>query len=334
MALYKRGNVWWITISHQGDRIQESTGTSNKIDAQRFHDKKKAELWNINKLNGKATKDWNDAVLKWCAESQHKKSLLDDIRNFRWLDQHLNGLQLKDITRNVIEQIALIKEKGGVTPATVNRMLALIRAVLRKAEREWEWIDRAPAVRMRKEENKRIRWLTLDEAERLKNELPTHLANAMEFAVQTGLRRSNITSLEWSQIDFERCHAFIPAHKSKSGKAIAVPLNSKAMSVLRKQVGNHPLFVFTYRGQRITQFSTKAWRKALKRAGIKDFKWHDLRHTWASWHVQNGTSLQELQQLGGWASFEMVLRYAHLCSNHLKNIAERITATNLLQSKF
>jgi integrase len=74
------------------------------------------------------------------------------------------------------------------------------------------------------------------------------------------------------------------------------------------------------------------WRKALKRAEIESFRWHDLRHTWASWHVQNGASLQELQQLGGWASFEMVLRYAHLSSDHLKVAAERVRVTNWLHS--
>lgn len=74
----------------------------------------------------------------------------------------------------------------------------------------------------------------------------------------------------------------------------------------------------------------KAWKKALKRAGIENFRWHDLRHTWTSWHVQNGTSLQELQQLGGWTSFNMVLRYAHLNSDQLQNAAERITGTNLV----
>lgn len=237
---------------------------------------------------------------------------------------------LQDITRDVVERIAQIKEGDCVSPATVNRMLALIRSVLRKAEREWDWLEKSPSIRMRREDNKRIRWLTYEEADRLKNQLPEHLANAMEFALQTGLRRANITSLEWSQIDFDRRHAFIPAHKSKSDKAIAVPLNSKAVDVLKKQIGKHPQFVFSYGGRPIIQFSTKAWRKALSRAGIKNFKWHDLRHTWASWHVQNGTSLQELQQLGGWAGFEMVLRYAHLCSKHLRNAAERISATNLL----
>lgn len=148
----------------------------------------------------------------------------------------------------------------------------------------------------------------------------------MEFALQTGLREANITHLEWSEIDFNRSHATIPAHKSKSGKAIAVPLNQKAMAVLYNQLASqHRRYVFTYKNKPIKRFNTRAWRKALKRANISDFKWHDLRHTWASWHVQNGTSLHELQQLGGWASFDMVLRYAHLSSAHLKNAAERIS---------
>src|ERR1700722_11524451 len=97
-------------------------------------------------------------------------------------------------------------------------------------------------------------------------------------------------------------------------------------------MGKHSRFFFTNKGKPITQVNTKAWRHALKRAKIENFRWHDLRHTWASWHVQNGTSLQELQQLGGWTSFEMVLRYAHLSSHHLKNAAERVRVTNWLQS--
>jgi integrase len=293
----------------------------------------KAELWKVNKLKEKPTKDWNDAVMRWCVESQHKRTLHCDKANLRWLDQFLNGVLLAEISRNMIERIALTKEKSGASPATVNRVLALVRAILRKAEREWEWIDKAPTVRMRKENNKRLRWITAEESERLKSELPMHLADAMEFALHTGLRESNVSSLEWSQIDFDRCHAFIPAFKSKSGQAIAVPLNSKAMEVVQKQVGKHPNFVFSYIGRPIKWFNTRAWKKALVRAGINDFKWHDLRHTWASWHVQHGTSLQELQQLGGWASFEMVLRYAHLSSSHLKDAAERLSATNLLQSR-
>jgi integrase len=75
--------------------------------------------------------------------------------------------------------------------------------------------------------------------------------------------------------------------------------------------------VFTYEGQPIKQVSTRAWYLALKRAGIEDFRWHDLRHTWASWHVQSGTPLFALQELGGWETEKMVRRYAHLAADHL-----------------
>ena len=74
------------------------------------------------------------------------------------------------------------------------------------------------------------------------------------------------------------------------------------------------------------QVSTKAWYAAMERAGIEDFRWHDLRHCWATWHVQNGTPLFALQELGGWESPEMVRRYAHLAADHLAPYAERLCA--------
>jgi integrase len=175
------------------------------------------------------------------------------------------------------------------------------------------------------EDNRRIRWLTQEEARTLLKELPPHLADMAAFSLLTGLRQQNVTRLEWSQVDLFRQHALIHPDQAKTKKAIPVPLNSDAMAILEKQRGKHERFVFTYQGMPIIQCNTKAWRNALKRAKIENFRWHDLRHTWASWHVQNGTSLQELQQLGGWSSFEMVLRYAHLSSDHLKDAAERIS---------
>ena len=82
--------------------------------------------------------------------------------------------------------------------------------------------------------------------------------------------------------------------------------------------------VFTYKGRSVHQVNTKAWKRALERAGIANFRWHDLRHTWASWHVQTGTPLHVLQELGGWESVEMVRRYAHLSSQHLAQYVDKM----------
>jgi integrase len=265
-----------------------------------LHDKIKSDLWSNNYLGAKPERTWMEAVMRWLAESQHKRSLGDDKAHLRWVDPHLKNFTLNQITRDLVDNLAEKKLKEGVKPATANRMLEVIRAILRKAEREWAWIDRAPIIRMLKEDTKRIRWLTPEEASRLIQELPVHLADLATFSLATGLRQSNVTGLEWRDVDLIKRHALIHPDQAKTKKAIPVPLNETAIAVIRKQLGKHHQFVFAYRAKPIIECNTKAWKKALKRAGIEDFRWHDLRHTWASWHVQNGTSLQELQQLGGW----------------------------------
>jgi integrase len=177
-----------------------------------------------------------------------------------------------------------------------------------------------------------VRWLRREEAARLVAELPLHLADLAALTLATGLRQSNASFLTWAQIDLGRGMAWIHAEESKSGKAFAMPLNEDAMRILQRRRGEHPDYVITYNGYPVARTSTRAWKKAKERAGIEDFRWHDLRHTWASWHAQNGTSLHELQALGGWSCIEMVQRYAHLGGEHLKAAANRIDGTNLAQS--
>jgi integrase len=121
--------------------------------------------------------------------------------------------------------------------------------------------------------------------------------------------------------------------QAKARRAIAVPLNGDAVAIVRRRIGQHATHVFNFRGQPIRQVSTKAWYQALERAGIIDFRWHDLRHTWASWHVQNGTPLFVLQELGGWESPLMVRRYAHLSAEHLAPYADRLCSVRDMDSK-
>jgi integrase len=119
-------------------------------------------------------------------------------------------------------------------------------------------------------------------------------------------------------------HAWVGAGQSKHGKPVAVPLNATALEVLRRQLGKHRKRVFTDAGKPLGHANTLARRKALKRAGIEDFRWHDLRHTWALWHGQSGTPTHELQRLGGWRSSVMVDRYAHPAPDHLAKAAGRL----------
>ena len=115
----------------------------------------------------------------------------------------------------------------------------------------------------------------------------------VRFALATGLRDHNIVDLQWDQIDMQRKCAWVHADQAKGKRALAVPLSEEALAVITAQIGKHQIHVFTYQGQPVTRANNHAWRKA--RAGIEDFRFHDLRHTWASWHVQSGTPLHVLQ---------------------------------------
>ena len=139
--------------------------------------------------------------------------------------------------------------REGWTNATVNRTLELLRAVLRKCVNEWEWLDRAPHVRMLKEPTRRIRFLTREEAQKLLAELPAHMADMATFSLATGLRAANVTGLEWSQVDEERKLAWVHPDQAKARKAIAVPLNAAALAIVLKQKGTHATHVFSYQGQ-------------------------------------------------------------------------------------
>ena len=327
MSLYKRGAIWWIRFTApNGERVRRSSETTDKVAAQELHDQLKAEAWRIARLGEKPEYTWEEAVVMWLKEKQHKASLEKDQSVLRWVDPYLRGKRLKDIDRELLRKIADIKAKEK-TPATANRHMALIRAILRRAWLEWEWIDKVPKVPMFKVSSKRIRWITREEAEKLLSHLPDHQAAMARFGLSTGLRQRNVCRLEWESVDMQRRCCWIHADQAKARKPIAVPLNAEAMAVLSQQIGKHDTYVFAFEGKPVWQVNTKAWRKALKKAGIEDFRWHDLRHTWASWHVQAGTPLNVLQEMGGWESAEMVRRYAHLSAAHLADYADNIVPT-------
>lgn len=240
----------------------------------------------------------------------------------------MRNKKLTEIDIDLIDELIEARRKDKVSNATINRILEVIRAILNNALKKG-WLEKIPTIALF-DEIERDRWLTKEEVDRLLKELPPHLSDMAAFSLLTGLRKANVKGLRWKQVDLVRRHAFVGASQSKTKRAILVPLNGEAVEIIRKQMGKHFEFVFTYKGKSIKQCTTRAWRNALERAGIKDFHWHDLRHAWASWHVQNGTSLYELQQLGGWSSYSTAQRYAHLSSRQLKQAAARITGTNLV----
>jgi len=312
-----RGDTYWIDVMINGVRHRESLKTSDLKQAQELYDIRKAELWRKRVLKEKPKKTWADATKRWLSERDHKRSISDDKDKIRILEPLLGKKRLMDIDRDTIED-ALPQD---VKPATRNRYRALIRAILRACEREWNWLDRAPALRIESEPKRRVAFLSREQADVLVASLPEKYRTPVRFALLTGLRKSNVFGLQWENVNLERGMVIVHADEAKAGERILVPLNSQAKAILEAIPEPRQGFVF---GD-LKRISPSVWERACENAGAPWLRFHDLRHTWASWHAMAGTPLSVLQELGGWHSAEMVRKYAHLSPEHLAAAAEKVT---------
>ncbi len=322
MSLYKRGNVYWCKWVISGKEVRETTGTTDEESAQEYHDRRRADIWRTSKLGDISIETWDEAVIQWVEEhAKHKKSYETDRLRLVWLTDKLSGVRIDKITTDELIKLRkdLIKTRSQ---STANRFLAVVSAVLNYAHAKGK-LTGVPKIPYLAESDGRFIWLTQEQADCLIMELPSHLSLMARFGLATGLRRANITDLQWKDVDTHRSVAWIWAETAKGKKNISVPLNDDALKVLEEcKIVNSFGYIFTYEGKPVTRTTTAAWYKATKRAGIDpEFSFHGLRHTWASWHVMGGTPLSVLQQLGAWSSMAMVQKYAHLAPDFVANYA-------------
>ncbi len=323
MSIYLVGKTWYVDITPKnGPRLRESTGTGDKQAAQEYHDKLKAQLWRQSRLGEGpvSTATWDDAAKLWLGTKQRSKQ---EGYLVRWLTSQLKGVPLASMTSGLLEDVIASRV---VSAGNQSRYAMLMQAILNRAKLKG-LVASVPKIERQTPPEGRVRWLSAQEWERLQKHLPPYLLQAARFTLATGLREKNVLRLEWSQVDLKRKVAWIHPDQAKAKKAIGVPLNSDALRVLREQVGLSSLFVFPMAGRTtstLSRASSQSWYKALKAADLVGFRWHDLRHTWASWHVQSGTRLEELQKLGGWKSLSMVTRYAHFAPDHLAKVAGNV----------
>lgn len=297
----------------------------------------KADLWRQNKLGEKPAKTWDDAIARYFKEKCDKESIEHDRAMLNWSLKFLTLKQISEVTDDLLEKIIEARRQGnssrtpnGVANSTINRHMEAIQRVLNMTVK-WKWVTSVPKPRRLTEPEGRLRWLTLEEIDRLLKALPPHLNQMARFSLASGLRENNVLYLEWSQVDLNRKVCWMHADQTKAKKTITVPLSSEAIAVLRERKGIDDVHVFTYEGDVMSKASTNGWYRALKKANITGFTWHGLRHTWASYHVMNGTPLEVLQKLGGWASLDMVMKYAHLAPGHVASYAENSSATSYLR---
>jgi integrase len=254
-------------------------------------------------------------------------------------DTRLSNIRYVDLEgyRNHLRQKPTHK-KTIRTVASINREISCLHHVFQKGV-EWEMVERSPFERgktlLQKENNQRLKFLTEEEIPKLIEACPAHLRRIVICALNTGMRKTEILSLKWSQVR----EGFIYLQKTKTDEPRQIPINDtleKLFKEIRKgqKLGTESVFTYVNVGQgrkkksplsvvqNVESLPVKniktSFTSAVKRAGLSDFRPHDLRHTFASHMIMRGASLKELQELLGHKTMTMTLRYAHLSQEHKK----------------
>ena len=281
------------------------------------------EAWNIYRQNVLTLKN--------------SKTLLTDEGNWRkHVDPFLSHLPLECIKTHQIAAMRKTLEDDDLSPQTVKHCLALIKRIMRRAL-EWEMFSSpVPVFRMPVFDNRRVRFLTPDEAQTLLLKLKTRSTlwhDISAFALYTGLRRGEIFRLTAADIDLQSANVYVIGKNSKNKKHRFVPLNSEAMKIASHYAERNRMgALFQNQRQGRLKVVGQIFRQMVEECGfnhglsdrLQRVVFHTFRHTFASWLVQRGTPLVEVCSLLGHSNINMTMRYAHLAPDHAREAVSKL----------
>jgi integrase len=324
---------WIIRGTIRGIRIEESTGVNDRRRAEEIRAKREAELIAQSVYGRRAVATFAEAALSYLEQDGSKRFMEPIVR-------HFGTTALAVIDQDALDRAA-VKLYPNVATSTRNRQFYTpASAVLHHAARRG-WCPR-PFIQRPGAGTNRMRWISVEEADKLIASSAAHLRPLLIFLLYTGARVGEALWLDWCDVDLDRAHATFP--KTKNGEARGVPLHPRVIAALKRlshrdgQIFRRPDGRAYARpkggedhsaGSRIKTASNGACR----RAGIEDFHPHDLRHTWATWHYQANRDLGALQRLGGWKSVRMVMRYAHTNVAELSHTINALSGGKLGEAK-
>ncbi len=321
MAMYKKGDNWFIDYYHQGRRLREKIGPSKTL-AKDALAKRKAQM-----AEGKFFPDKDQPRLSFFKACElyyknhslpHKRSARYDVGVIRHFKEFFADRQIAQINSFDVENY-LAKRKQLVRPATVNRELNVLKSLFSKMIK-WDQLkgpNPVQQVEFLRVDNRRLRFLEKGEITTLLRLCDRKIAPILVMAICTGMRRGEIVDLKWADIDFN--NRMIHVLNTKSGKPRQIPINNNLLMILRGLARN---------GERVfdSQNLRKLFESAVRLAGLNDVTFHTLRHTFASQLAMSGIDLRTIQELMGHQSFEMVLRYAHLSADHKRQAVEALNS--------
>mgnify|MGYP003386587784 FL=1 len=331
MGLYRRGKVWWMNFTYQGQQVRASTNQTDKRAAELILGDTRRQLRDgaYRITLEERNRNFGELMERFLREHATKKASERSYKGYvkRMRDFFGDGTPLADITPRLIVEYKNQLFAAELAPASVNRHLATLKKAFNLALREWEWCQRNPvlSVSMERESNGRDRWLTLDEEGRLLAACAPWLRDVVQFALGTGMRMGEILALSWRGVDLTRRTVMV--FQSKNGERRTIPLNQTILSLLKERGTLRSLstdLVFPSKTHTALESGhlRRAFRLALKKARIEEFHFHDLRHTFATRLVQAGVELYKVQRLLGHKSPMMTQRYAHHYPESLRDGVE------------
>ena len=283
----------------------------------------------------------NEMLERYCRDELPKKpkSIYKVRHQLDWWKEQLGDYVLADITPSLVseqrDRLLRTQNKRGNTntPATVNRYLAALSHAFTIAVNEWGWIEDNPLrkVKKGKESRGRVRFLSDDERARLLQACQAstnpYLYPVVIMALSTGMRSGEIMNLTWDDVDLHKGRAIL--HETKNSERRVVSLAGKALELLKAHARIRRLdtaLLFPGKNPAKPMDLRAPWLAALKAAEIEDFRFHDLRHSAASYLAMNGASLAEIAEVLGHKTLQMVKRYSHLSEAHTANVVARMNA--------
>ena len=328
MGLFKRGTVWWMDFMFHGTRVRRSTDTSDKKLAGAILAKVRTQIVE-GKFFDKVEEQhhtFRDMMARYLTERSIMKAPKSRVRDGSALKHLLpvfGETLLVDVTpKNLVAYRDQRRTEGAAT-ATINKELQVVRHAFNVAMREWEWCRANPMHRVSLEpaHNTVDRWLREDEEARLFHASPLWLRDIMTFALNTGMRQGEILALQWHDVDFYRGTLVVMTSKNRERRTI--PLNNVVYDLLsrKRALGEKdgPVFVTGQGNDLKARYLVRIFTKVRNQAGLTDFRFHDLRHTFASRLVQKGIDLYRVQLLLGHKTWIMTQRYAHHCPESLRD---------------
>jgi integrase len=271
-----------------------------------------------------------DRYLRDVLPTKSPSAQVNQRKHLTWWREHIGVMALADVTPAVIVEYRGVLAKNHA-PATVVRYLAALSHAFTVAVKEWGWLDDSPLRRVTKpkEPRGRVRFLSDEERERLLDTCRTsdnpYIYPTVVLALSTGARKMEILKLHWRDVDFQR--QVITLHKTKNGERRVLPLTGHAWELIQQRAKIRRIdspFVFPSRNGKKAFDIRRAWEAARQQANIPDFRFHDLRHSAASYLAMDGASLAEIAEILGHKTLAMVKRYAHLSEAHTAGVVARM----------